>query len=182
MCSILGRDSETSDKIAPDYVKKRVLILGVGNVLFGDDGFGPAVVDYLLENYQIPDDVYIMDVGIGAGDVLFTVGLSEQKPSKIVVLDAVDVKKKPGEIFTMSIDELPSNKITDFSMHLFPSANLLKELRDQMGIEVVILACQAGRIPDSVSMGLSDAVRRALPKASEMALKLAGETASKEKN
>lgn len=164
---------KTSDKIAPEYVTKRVLILGVGNILFGDDGFGPAVVDYLLENYQIPDDVYVMDIGIGAGDVLFTVGLSEQKPKKIVVLDAVDVKKKPGEIFTMSIDELPSNKITDFSMHLFPSANLLKELRDQMGIEVVILACQAERIPDSVSIGLSDAVRRALPKASEMALKLA---------
>lgn len=157
----------------PEYVRKRVLILGVGNMLFGDDGFGPAAVDYLLENYRIPDDVYAMDVGIGAGEVLFTVALSQKKPERIIVLDAVDMKRKPAEIFELSIDDLPENKITDFSMHLFPSANLLKELRDKMGVEVFILACQAERIPDSVNPGLSGSVKQALPKAAEMALKLA---------
>ena len=170
-------ESQTSEEIAPEYVKKRVLILGVGNILFGDDGFGPAVADHLLKNYRIPDDVYVMDVGIGAGDVLFTVGLSQEKPKKIIVLDAVDMKRKPGEIFELSIDDLPANKITDFSLHLFPATNLLKELRDQMGVDIVILACQAERTPDSVSIGLSDSVKQALPKAAEMALKLAEKTA-----
>jgi len=165
----------------PEYVKKRVLILGVGNLLFGDDGFGPAVVDYLLKNYQLPDDVYVMDVGIGAGDVLFTVALSQEKPKKIIVLDAVDMKRKPAEIFELSIDDLPANKITDFSMHLFPSTNLLKELRDQMNIEVGIIACQAERIPDAVSPGLSDSVKKAIPKAAEMALKLSEKTTPKGK-
>jgi coenzyme F420 hydrogenase subunit delta len=113
--------------------------------------------------------------------VLFTVALSQEKPEKIIVLDAVDLKRKPAEIFELSIDELPANKITDFSMHLFPATNLLKELRDQMGVEVVILACQAERIPDAVSPGLSDSVKRALPKAAEMALKLAEKTVSKGK-
>jgi len=157
----------------PEYVKKRVLILGVGNILFGDDGFGPAAVDYLLKNRRIPDDVYVMDVGTGAGDVLFTVALSQKKPEKIIVLDAVDMKRKPAELFELSIDDLPANKITDFSMHLFPSANLLKDLRDQMGVEVYILACQAELIPDSVNPGLSSSVKQALPKAAEMALELA---------
>jgi len=170
-----------SGETVPEYVKKRVLILGVGNILFGDDGFGPAVADHLLKNYRIPDDVYVMDVGIGAGDVLFTVALSQEKPERIIVLDAVDVKRKPAEVFELLIDDLPANKITDFSMHLFPSTNLLKELKDQMGVDVVILACQVERIPDSVSPGLSDAVRQALPKAAEMALELAGKAASKRK-
>jgi len=171
----------TSEETVPEYVKKRVLILGVGNVLFGDDGFGPAAVDYLLKNCDIPNDVYVMDVGIGAGDVLFTVGLSQKKPEKIIVLDAVNVKRKPGELFELSIDDLPANKITDFSLHLFPAANLLKELRDQMGIDIVILACQAERIPDAVSLGLSDSVKQALPKAAERALRLAGRRASRRK-
>jgi len=165
--------ANTSEESVPEYVKKRVLVLGVGNTLFGDDGFGPAVADYMLKNYGIPDDVSVMDVGIGAGDVLFTVALSQVKPERIIVLDAVDVKRKPGEVFELSIDELPANKVTDFSLHLFPATNLLKELRDQMGVEVIILACQAERLPDAVSPGLSDSVRRALPRASEMALKLA---------
>jgi len=165
----------------PEYVKKRVLILGVGNMLFGDDGFGPAATDYLSKNCKIPDDVYVMDVGIGAGDVLFTVALSQEKPEKIIVLDAVDVKRKPGEIFELSIDELPANKVTDFSTHLFPATNLLKELRDQMSVDVVILACQAEQIPHAVSPGLSDYVEQALPKAAEMALKLAEKSVSKRK-
>jgi len=175
------REVKTSEEIVPEYVKKRVLILGVGNVLFGDDGFGPAVADYLLKNCKIPDDVYVMDVGIGAGDVLFNIALSQEKPEKIIVLDAVDVKRKPGEIFELSIDELPANKITDFSTHLFPSTNLLKELRDQMNIDIVILACQAERMPDAVSPGLSNSVKKALPKAAELALKLAEKAVSKRK-
>jgi len=158
-----------------------VLILGVGNILFGDDGFGPAAADYLLINCKVPDDVYVMDVGIGAGDVLFTVALSQKKPKKIIVLDAVDLQRKPGEVFELSIDDLPANKVTDFSMHLFPATNLLKELRDQMGVDVVILACQAERIPEEVNPGLSDSVKRALPKTAEMALKLAERQVSKRK-
>jgi len=169
----------TSKETVPEYLKKRVLILGVGNMLFGDDGFGPAAAEYLLKNCKIPDDVYVMDVGTGAGDVLFTVGLSQEKPETIIVLDAVDVKRKRGEIFELSIEDLPANKITDFSLHLFPAANLLKELRDHMGVDVVILACQAERIPRAVSPGLSDSVKQALPKAAEKALKLAEKAASK---
>jgi coenzyme F420 hydrogenase subunit delta len=157
----------------PEYAKKRVLILGVGNVLFGDDGFGPSAVEYMQNNCEIPEDVYTMDVGTGSGDKLFNVALSETKPEKIIILDAVDMKKKPGEVFQLSVDELPANKLSDFSMHFFPSANLLKELRDQMNINIVIVACQAERMPDSVSPGLSDSVRQALPKAVEFALKLA---------
>jgi len=171
----------TSEETVPEYIKKRVLILGVGNILFGDDGFGPATADYLLKNYKIPDDVYVMDVGIGAGEVLFTVALSQKKPEKIVVLDAVDMEKRPGEVFELPIDDLPQNKVTDFSMHLFPSTNLLKELRDRMAVEVVIIACQAEKMPDVVRPGLSESVKRALPKAARMALKLAEGTVSERK-
>ena len=149
------------------------MVLGVGNVLFGDDGFGPSAVEYMQNNCEIPEDVYIMDVGTGSGDILFNVALSQTKPEKIIILDAVDMKKKPGEVFQLSVDELPANKLSDFSMHFFPSANLLKELRDQMNINIVIVACQAERMPDSVSPGLSDSVKQALPKAVKLVLKLA---------
>ncbi len=165
-----------SKEVVPEYVKKRVLILGVGNVLFGDDGFGPAAAEYVLNNCRVPDDVYVMDVGISAGDILFNIALSQVKPKKIIVLDAVDLKRKPGEVFELSIDNLPANKMSDFSLHFFPSPNILKELKDKMDVDVVILACQAERMPDAVSPGLSDAVAQALPRASEMALQLARKT------
>jgi coenzyme F420 hydrogenase subunit delta len=157
----------------PEYARKRVLILGAGNVLFGDDGFGPAAAEYMLNNCHIPEDTYVMDVGTGSGDILFNVALSQTKPERIIILDAVDMKKKPGEVFQLSIDQLPANKLSDFSMHFFPSANLLKEIRDQMNINIIIVACQAENMPDSVSTGLSDSVRKAIPEAAEFALRLA---------
>lgn len=160
-------------EVIPEYVKKRVLILGVGNVLFGDDGFGPATIDYMVKSCRIPRDVYVMDVGIGAGEVLFTVALSPERLKKIIVLDAVHLNKKPGEVFKLAIEDLPENKITDFSLHLFPAANLLKELRDRIGIEIVILACQAKKMPEIVDPGLSKIVQRSVPKAAMEALRLA---------
>jgi len=165
-------------EIAPEYLKKRVLILGVGNMLFGDDGFGPATVDYMLKNCKIPDDVYVMDAGISAGELLFTIALSQERPKKIIVIDAVDLKKRHGEIFEISIDELPENKTSDFSLHLFPSTNLLKEIRDQLGVKVTILACQAGKIPKLVSPGLSKPIQKSIPKAAKVALELAESTNS----
>jgi coenzyme F420 hydrogenase subunit delta len=171
-----------SKDVVPEYAAKRVLILGVGNVLFGDDGFGSAAAEYLQKNRKIPNDVYIMDVGTGAGDILFNIALSTTKPQEIIILDSVDMKRKPGEVFQLSLDELPADRMSDFSMHFFPSPNVLKELRDQMSIKVIIVACQAERMPDSVSPGLSDAVQKALPKAAEIVLELARKAKVETKN
>ncbi len=158
--------------IAPDHLKKRVLILGCGNLLFGDDGFGPATVEYIRKNCDVPYDVEVMDVGTGTSMVLLELALSEEKPEKIIILDAVNIRKKPGEIFQLSIENLPASKTREFSRHLFPATNLLKEIRDG-GVEVVILACQVEKMPEVVSSGLSKSVERSVPKAARMALELA---------
>lgn len=158
---------------APDYLKKHVLILGCGNILFGDDGFGPATAEYMKKSCEIPDDVYVMDVGTGAAKVLLTLSLSEEKPKKIVILDAVDLKKAPGEIFQISIEEMPKNKAGDFSPHIFPTTNLLKKIRDAGDIEIFILVCQVENIPELVNPGLSNSVEKSIPKAANMALELA---------
>ncbi len=157
---------------APNHLKKRVLILGCGSVLFGDDGFGLATVEYIQKNCDVPDDVDVMDVGTGTSRVLLALALSEEKPEKIIILDAVDLRKKPGEIFQISIEDLPESKTRKFSPHLFPPTNLLKEVRDG-GVEVVILACQVEKIPEVVNPGLSKSVERSVPKAAKMALELA---------
>jgi len=159
--------------VAPEYAKKRVLILGCGNVLFGDDGFGPATVEHMQENCIIPSDAHVMDVGTGAGRILFALALSEEKPEKIIILDAVDLKRKPGEVFEIAIEDIPESPVHDFTFHLFPTTTLLKELRDAGGIDVIILACQVEKMPGLVDLGLSGAVKKSVPKAAEIALRLA---------
>ena len=88
-----------SEMTLPEFCRRPILVLGCGNRLFGDDGFGPAVIDHLLANYRIPDDVYVMDVGTGARKLLLTISLSDERPRLIILVDAVDKGKVPGELF-----------------------------------------------------------------------------------
>ena len=147
----------------PVYCRKRILIAGCGNKLFGDDGFGPEVVDYLTEHHSIPEDVCLMDVGTGIRKILFTLTLSEARPEVIVIIDAVDKGRKPGEIFEISLAEIPEEKIDDFSIHQVPSSNLLKELQDLCSVKVRVMACQVKTIPEMIQSGLSGPVKKAVP-------------------
>ena len=149
----------------PECYQKSTVILGCGNMLFGDDGFGPAVIAYLEKHYQIPKDINILDVGTGAREILFNIALAEKKPKRIIVIDALDCQRKPGEIFAVPLDDLPENKIDDFSLHQLPTSNLLKELKDLCQIEVVLLAAQPKYIPEMVEPGLSKKLQDAVPKA-----------------
>jgi coenzyme F420 hydrogenase subunit delta len=149
----------------PEHLEKSVLIFGCGNVLFGDDGFGPAVADELMAHYDIPDNVAVFNAGTSIRTLLFDIVLYENKPQTIVVVDAVDMSRNPGDIFEIDLDDLPENKIDDFSMHQLPTSNLLRELRDLAGVDVRIMSCQIESIPEEVAPGLSETLQ---PRVKEM--------------
>ncbi len=154
-----------------DYLDKEILVLGCGNILFGDDGFGPEVVQYLQMNFDIPSNVYIGDAGLSVRTYLFNIVLTERKPAKIIIVDAVDLGKPAGSIFQLNVDEMPEIKCDDFSMHQVPTSNLLKELKNFCKVDVKIIVAQVLSIPEEVSPGLSSVMRDAIPAACEMILK-----------
>jgi len=154
---------DRSIEYLPDYCLKRVLIAGCGNRLFGDDGFGPEVIDYLTKNYSIPEHVCLLDTGTGIRKILFTITLSSQRPELIVIIDAVDKGRKPGDLFEIPVDDIPEKKIDDFSIHQVPSSNMLRELQDFCSVKVIIAACQVANIPDNIKPGLSEIVKKAVP-------------------
>jgi coenzyme F420 hydrogenase subunit delta len=158
---------DTAEARLPEYCRKPVLILGCGNTLFGDDGFGCELVDYLERHHAVPEAVCLLDTGTGVRKLLFTVCLSPVRPSRILVLDAVDAGRSPGELFEIDPAEIPPLKLDDFSMHQLPTSNLLRELSERCGVEVRVLACQTGALPQEVRPGLSPAVCAALPRAAE---------------
>jgi len=151
----------------PEYCQKPTLILGCGNLLFGDDGFGCALVEYVEFHQCVPDDVCILDVGTGVRNLLFTLCLSPARPSRLLIVDAVDAGRLPGELFELDPADIPPIKLDDFSMHQIPTSNLLRELQQSCAVEVRILACQTGALPKEVSPGLSPPVEAALPFAAE---------------
>jgi coenzyme F420 hydrogenase subunit delta len=149
-----------------------VVVLGCGNVLFGDDGFGPAVIEHLIKNYKIPPDVGVVDVGTGAREILFDIILSEEKPQKIIIVDGLDLGRSPGEVFVISPEQMPENKTDDFSIHQAPTSNLLKELERRCHVSVEVVAGQVENIPVTVSAGLSRKLTDAIPKACDVVVKL----------
>ncbi len=151
-----------------DWYDKSTLILGCGNILIGDDGFGPTVARRLREHFTIPDDVCVFDAGTSVREILFDTILAHKKPAKIIIVDAVDCGRQPGELFWLDIDGIPQAKLDDFSMHQIPTSNLLRELRDLCGIEVIVMACQTASDTDCVNPGLSMPVQKAVEKATEI--------------
>ena len=151
----------------PEYCRRPTLILGCGNILFGDDGFGCAVAEYLEAYYPLPEDICLLDVGTGVRKVLFTLCLSPVRPRRVLILDALDVGRKPGEVFEIDPKDIPAIKCDDFSLHQLPTSNLLRELEEQSGVEVRVLGCQTGPLPEEICPGLSEPVRRALPEAAK---------------
>ncbi len=154
----------------PDgYHAKRTLVLGCGNILYGDDGFGPAVARALLARYPIPDDAAVLDLGLATRGFVFDVLLAERQPRRIVVVDAMERNgKEPGELFDVPLDDLPRTKVDDFSFHQGPTSNLLRELRDLRGVEIVIVSCQPLSIPPEMHRGLSPPVERATGEAARL--------------
>jgi coenzyme F420 hydrogenase subunit delta len=157
-----------NNRVEAQWHGKSTLILGCGNWLCGDDGFGPAVAERLQAEIKLPDDVCVLDAGTSVREILFDVILSDQRPQKIVIIDAVDCQREPGELFLLDIEGLPHIKLDDFSMHQLPTSNLLRELRDLCGVEVVLLACQVQDTSDEVHAGLSGPVRDAVGPATAM--------------
>lgn len=159
-------NSSTLDTL-PAYCKARVLILGVGNILFGDDGFGPAVAEHLAHHYRIPDDIYVMDVGTGVRKLLFTLTLSETRPEEIVIVDAVDRGRGDGQVGEIPLEALPITKIDDFSLHQVPSSNMLRELQDSCGVKITVFSCDVGVVPQEIQPGLSPGTNQAVVIASQ---------------
>ena len=155
----MDRPSVLLGDCVPEFCKSRVLVLGCGNILFGDDGFGPAVVEHLRGHYGIPDDVCVLDVGTGARDLLCTIVLSPVKPQRIVVIDAVDRGKKPGKMFVGPIEDVPPAKGGSFSLHQLPTSSLLKELKDCCQLDILLVTVQPQSIPEAVVPGLSQKLR-----------------------
>ena len=147
----------------------KVSVFGCGNVLLGDDGFGPAVIAELKKKYVFPRNVILEDAGTGIREYLFDYLLApDLAPDLLIILDAVDFEgRRPGEVFVINPDSIPSQKIHDFSLHQFPTVNLLKELSEFTGAQIHIVAAQTQYIPDEIRPGLTQVMQQAVKDAVE---------------
>lgn len=82
--------------------KKRIGILGLGNLLLCDEGFGVHFINYLTERYEIPDHYSVLDGGT-AGIMLAPY---MEDVDLLFVIDTVAVKAEPGSIHHFTGEEV----------------------------------------------------------------------------
>jgi coenzyme F420 hydrogenase subunit delta len=158
---------------SPPWAGARSIVLGCGNRLLGDDGFGPAVANYILEKRPVPNGVCVLDAGTSVRNILFDL-IAGDKPERIVIVDVIDRGRKPGEVFEVPLDDLgPVLRSDDYASHLGPTSNLLFGLRNQRGIDVKIVACQLAQATDELGTPITATVAGAIPEAAALALRLA---------
>ena len=130
----------------------RVVILGVGNELRGDDYLGLAVARELEK--AISSEKYQVIVAWSAPEN-FTREIKEASPSLVLFIDSADMGKEPGCIEIIEKDRIAN--IT-FSTHNLPLSILADYLTSEVGCRVVIVGIQ----PDlgGGSSGVEEAVER----------------------
>jgi hydrogenase maturation protease len=80
----------------------RAAVIGLGNVLLGDDGFGPCVVEHLRTHWDFPDTVVLIDGGTpGLGLVTLLAGFAEA-----ILIDCVAAPGEPGDLRSYGLEEL----------------------------------------------------------------------------
>lgn len=112
-----------------------VLVLGIGNLLWADEGFGVRCVEHLVAQWQVPDGVTVMDGGTQGLYLLPYV----QGAKRLIVFDAIDYGLAPGTMKRVEGDEVPR----------FMGAK--KMSLHQTGFQEVIAAADlTGQLPESL--------------------------------
>lgn len=81
----------------------RVLVLGIGNILWADEGFGVRAVEAFHRAYAVPDNVTILD---GGTQGLYLVQFVTEA-DHLIVFDAIDYGLVPGTLKLVEDDEVP---------------------------------------------------------------------------
>jgi hydrogenase maturation protease len=145
------------------------LFLGVGNVLWRDDGVGVRAAQIMAER-RLPPDVEVYD----AGTIGLDAAVALERRRLVVVADAIDARAEPGTVFRFHPEELRPYSRSAFSLHDVHLLDALDETR-LLGTapeEVVILAVQVGDV--SSGLGLSPPVEASMEKLLNLAAQALG--------
>jgi hydrogenase maturation protease len=145
---------------------RRIVILGIGNLLRGDDGVGVRVIE-ALEQRDLPDGVECIDGGTGGPTLM----VHFEGARALILIDAVNLDAEPGTIRVFGLEEIePDPGGLPLSVHdinILPMLELSRKL-NQLPPVVRIIGIQPERF--DIGDRLSEAVQVAVPKAVNTAL------------
>jgi hydrogenase 3 maturation protease len=137
------------------------VVLGIGNDMRGDDALGSLLAKKLSNLLKDNQDVTVYDAGTVPEN--FTGAIKKNNPSHIILIDAVDMKERPGFIRLIAKDEIANYSI---STHALPLSFLIRYLESTGTAQTLLLGIQPG------NMDLSDEISIEIEKSIIYLLKL----------
>ena len=126
---------------------KRILVLGIGNLLWADEGFGVRCVEALNAGWEFPPEVTLMDGGTQGLYLLPYV----QEADCLLVFDAVDYGDAPGTLREVVGDQVPRFMgAKKMSLHQtgFQEVLMAAELTGKLPAELVLIGVQPEELED----------------------------------
>jgi len=113
----------------------RVVIIGMGNELRGDDGVGVEVVRRLkrFENKRL----FVFEGGMTPE--VFIAPACKKQPSHLLIVDAAELQMEPGSWRLLSGNELDAGL---FTTHAIPATEVSAEIQRRCGSQVAFLGIQ----------------------------------------
>lgn len=140
-----------------------VKVIALGNILRGDDGVGPAVLDYLRFN-GVSEKAQLIEAGSDAFAVLDHL----LQPEPVILIDCARMGKAPGDVRIFHLSEITLT-ITEqlVSLHGFSMAEVYQMAR-KMGpvADCVIIGIEPGSV--EFNQELTGAVRESIPAAAQL--------------
>jgi len=125
---------------------RNIKVLGIGNILVGDDGFGPRVLEELGKR-QIPQNVELIDAGVGGMAILSWI----EDADKIIIIDSVQTGNEPaGTVYRFTDKEMPPSDMFMLSLHdlnLVDTINIGRVVQKMPG-EIIIYGVEVVRLAE----------------------------------
>ena len=158
---ICSEDMRGGDKTPP----RNVLILGVGNLLLSDDGFGVHVINE-LRKISLPPNVTLIEAGIVSHQLIPQFHAADF----LIFIDAIEAGDTPGSIFRFRPEEMRFMTQLKISLHDISLIDVLNmtELTGERP-ETIIIAVQPKDV-ETCSMELNKEIRAVIPKIIELVI------------
>jgi hydrogenase maturation protease len=145
-----------------------IVVLGIGNLLWADEGFGIRCVELLQRRYEFADNVQLIDGGTQGVYLVHHV----QGADRLLIFDAIDYGLPPGTMKIVEDADVPKYLgAKKMSLHQtgFQEVLALAQLTENYPERVVLIGCQPEELED-YGGSLRPSVRAAMEPALQQAL------------
>lgn len=115
----------------------KIVILGIGNEIKGDDAIGPNTAWKLGELFKKNDDVFVFDGGTVPEN--YTGLIRKENPTHIILVDAVEIKKEPGYIKVVQKEDISNYNL---STHAMPVSFLIMFMEATIDADIILIGIQ----------------------------------------